>query len=70
MTNGKGHLKIGHNTKLFISPYTNAKKGTWTLTHRDHVMQKCISNQYIIGSDNGLSLVGAKPISEPMMRYH
>ena len=39
------------------------------LTHWDQVMHICISNITIIGSDNGLRLDGAKPLSEPMMEY-
>ena len=39
------------------------------LTHWGRVTHICVGNLTIIGSDNGLSPVGAKPLSEPMLEY-
>ena len=39
------------------------------ITHWDRVMHICVSKIIIIGSGNGLRLVGAKPLSEPMLEY-
>ena len=39
------------------------------LTHWGRVTHICVIKLTIIGSDNGLRLAGAKPLSEPMLEY-
>ena len=39
------------------------------LTHWGRVTHICVGNLTIIGSDNGLSLVGANPLAESMLEY-
>ena len=40
-----------------------------TLIDWGRVVHICIGNLTIIGSDNCLRLVGAMPLSEPMLKY-
>ena len=40
------------------------------LTHWGRVTHICVGNLIIIVSDNGCRLVGAEPLSEPILEYY
>ena len=70
---GSGNGLVPSGKKPLLDPdlcRRMAYSGHTELTHLGRVTHICVGNLSIIGSDNGLCLVGAKPLPEPMLEYY
>ena len=57
------------HTHTHTHTHTQPTYTHFILTHWGRVTHICVGKLTIIGSDNGLCLGGAKPLSEPMLGY-